>query len=125
MSPRLIKLIKFLAAGLPSFVIAVPLNWLFVGTLHMPKPVAYGIVLVFQVSLNFFMCRWFVFEKKSATSLWRDFATFFAGIALFRAADWGVYTLLTHLGFWYLGVQLFNVFLFSILKFLFSERTLR
>lgn len=123
---RFWKLIKFLAAGLPSFILAVPLNYLFVERLHLPKGPVYAVVLVFQVTVNFFMCRWFVFEKKSTTSLWREFATFAAGILLFRLADWAVYYVLVNVfGFYYIAVQLANVVIFSVAKFLFSERTLR
>ena len=123
---RFTKLIKFLAAGLPSFIIAVPLNKLLVDWAHWPVAVAYAIVLIIQVTVNFFMCRFFVFEKKSATSLFREFTVFFSGIALFRLADWLVYLLLVKVfGLYYLAVQLGNVILFSVLKFLFSEKTLR
>ncbi len=123
---RFIKLIQFLAAGLPSFLLAVPLNYLLVERLHAPKGPVYAVVLLFQVTVNFFMCRWFVFEKKSATSLWREFAAFTAGILLFRLADWCVYYILVNrFGFYYLAVQLANVVIFSLAKFLFSERALR
>jgi putative flippase GtrA len=123
---RLLKLVKFLAAGLPSFILAVPLNWLMVDRLHLPKAPVYAVVLVFQITVNFFMCRWFVFEKKSASSLWRDFTAFFAGIAFFRLCDWLLYTFLVNVcGFYYLAVQLANVVIFSVAKFLFSERALR
>ncbi len=122
---RLIKLVKFLAAGLPSFLVAVPLNWLLVTQWGIPKGPAYALVLLFQVTINFFLCRWFVFEKKSDKSLMAEFGAFVAGIAFFRMADWGVYYLLVNrVGLHYLAVQLMNVVLFSVLKFLYSERVL-
>jgi len=75
-----------------------------------------------QVTLNFFMCRWFVFKPPPGNGLWRPFARFFVGIALFRLADWAFYTLLVSgFGLHYLAVQIFNVFLFAILKFRFSK----
>jgi putative flippase GtrA len=121
----MVKLIKFLAAGLPSFLVAVPLNWLLVTTWGFPKGPAYALVLSFQVTLNFFMCRWFVFEKTSGKSLLFEFGAFVAGIALFRLADWGLYYLLVSVfGFHYIAVQLLNVVLFSVLKFLYSERVM-
>ena len=120
------KLVKFLAAGLPSFLVAVPLNWLFVDVFGMHKGLAYGIVLVFQVATNFFMLRWFVFPKESKTSLLRDFLTFFLGIMFFRFADWCVYYLLVNVfGFYYLAVQLANVVIFATLKFFFSDKALK
>jgi putative flippase GtrA len=125
MRGRVIKLIKFLAAGLPSFLVAVPLNWLLVTKWGVPKGLAYALVLSFQVTLNFFMCRWFVFEKTSDKSLMAEFGAFVAGIAFFRLADWGVYSLLVSVvGFHYIAVQLLNVVLFSVLKFLYSERVM-
>lgn len=122
---RMVKLIKFLAAGLPSFLMAVPLNWLLVTQWECPKGPAYALVLLFQVTLNFFMCRWFVFEKTSKESLWVEYGAFVAGIAFFRLGDWGVYYLLvTVFGFHYLVIQLMNVGLFAVLKFRYSERVL-
>lgn len=126
MRDRAVKLIKFLAAGLPSFLAAVPLNWLLVTHWGFPKGPAYALVLIFQVTINFFLCRWFVFEKTSDKSLMAEFGAFVAGIAFFRLADWGVYYLLVNVaGFYYLAVQLMNVAVFSVLKFLYSERVLR
>ena len=125
MKERAIKLVKFLAAGLPSFLVAVPLNWLLVTRWGCPKSPAYALVLLFQVTINFFMCRWFVFEKTSDKSLAAEFGAFVAGIAFFRLADWGVYYLLVNVaGFYYLAVQLVNVVLFSVLKFMYSERVM-
>jgi putative flippase GtrA len=128
MSPasRHVQLFKFLAAGLPSFILAVPLNYLLAGILHIPKAPAYAVVLVFQITINFFMCRWFVFEKESATPLWKDFYVFTVGIAFFRLCDWLLYSFLVNTcGFYFLAVQLANVVIFSVAKFLFSERALR
>jgi hypothetical protein len=72
------------------------------------------------------MCRFFVFEKKSDTALWKEFSAFTAGILVFRLADWALYTFLVNVaGFYYLAVQPANVVIFSTAKFLFSEKTLR
>lgn len=118
------KLVKFLAAGAPAFGVALAINWVLAQRLGWPTPLAYAIVLVVQVSVNFWMCKWFVFEHSAVGSLWRQFSTFFTGIALFRVADWAVYSLITH----YtptppIVMQAINVVLFSVLKFIFSERT--
>jgi putative flippase GtrA len=123
---RFVTLAKFLAAGLPSFLLAVPLNYFAVDFLKLPPSPVYAVLLVFQVTLNFFMCRWFVFKKTTDTPLWKEFGIFTVGILVFRLADWGLYTLLVsvfHL--YYIGVQLANVVIFSVLKFLFSEKALR
>ena len=51
----MIQLIGFGLAGLPSFLIAIPLNWLLVEYFFLQKPVAYMITLFFQVTVNFFI----------------------------------------------------------------------
>lgn len=123
---KVVQLIKFLAAGLPSFLLAVPLNYVLVRKAHLPPAPVYALVLLVQVTINFFLCRWFVFERTSGRSLWAEFGAFVAGILFFRAADWALYTLLVSVFGWnFIAVQLMNVVLFSVLKFLYSERVLR
>lgn len=123
---RVIQLVKFLLAGLPAFLLAVPFNWLLVTQWQWPKGPAYAVVLLVQVTINFFLCRWFVFEKTGDRPLLAEFGAFVAGIAFFRLADWGVYYMLVNgLGLHYLAVQLMNVVLFSVLKFLYSERVMQ
>lgn len=119
------KLFKFLVAGLPSFVIALPLNILLVEKLHLPKPVGYMVVLCMQVTVNFFVCRRFVFDPHPEKTLFQQFGHFFSGIIFFRIADWVLYSLLTsYFGLNYVAVQLANIFIFAILKFEFSKRVM-
>ncbi len=117
------KFTGFLLAGLPSFIIAIPLNWALVEYAHLAKPLAYALVMIFQISLNFFTSRWLVFDSPPGKTFPRQFAEFFSGIAVFRMADWSLYSLLVqftpHL---YLVVQVINVVLFSFLKFLFCRK---
>lgn len=120
-----LKLGGFLAAGLPAFILAVPLNWLLVERLGWYKAFAYALVLVFQVTMNFFMCRWFVFTDRKETALGTQFIQFLSGILLFRLADWGLYFLLVSvLGFYFLAVQVTNIFIFAVLKFKFSQKVM-
>lgn len=122
---RIGKLIQFLGIGLPAFILAVPANYALVEWAQLPKPWAYALVLVGQVTMNFFMCRWLLFPKKSATKWYIDFAAFFSGILFIRLLDWAFYTLLVQqVGVYYLAAQLLNVVLFSVVKFLFTERVL-
>ena len=124
--------IKFMAAGLPSFILAIPLNYALVEWAALPKSPAYALVLAFQVTVNFFMLRRFVFKERTGRALLGDFAAFFSGIMLFRFADFLLYAALVHYaGAWlcaalgpryYIAIQLANVLVFSVLKFLFSER---
>jgi len=119
-----IKLVHFLLAGLPSFLIAVPLNILFVRYCGWPMPAAYALVLVIQVTINFWICVNYVFNRDLSRSLPSLFVTFLAGILSARIMDWGIYSLLTWLGMNYILAQFLNVALFSILKFSFAKRTL-
>jgi len=122
---RAIRLLKFLAAGLPSFLLAVPANYWLAGRLGLAKPVAYAIVLAGQVTLNFFLNRVFVFEKRGKSIL-QEFVPFVAGILGFRVADWLVYVLLVEVcGLYYLAVQLGNVLVFLVPKFVFAEGVFR
>lgn len=122
---RVWQLTKFLAAGLPSFVLAVPLNYVLVDVVSLPKAPAYALVLSAQVTINFFVLRAFVFAAGEDSDLARDFFTFLAGILLFRLADWLVYVLLVErFGAYYLAAQLLNVVVFSVAKFWFAERVL-
>ena len=112
-----------MAAGLPSFAIAVPLNWFLVEQLSWNKALAYALVLVFQVTLNFFMCRWFVFKNKKDTPVLMQFGQFMSGILFFRLADWALYIVLVNmLNLYFLAVQVANIFIFAILKFKYSQR---
>lgn len=120
-----IKLGSFLAAGLPAFALAVPLNWFLVSCLAWNEAVAYALVLVSQVMINFFMCRWFVFLDRKTTPLWTQFGQFLSGILLFRLADWALYVLLVSVfGFNFLIVQAVNIFLFTVLKFEFTQKVM-
>lgn len=112
------RYLRFLAVGLPAFLLAVPLNALLVETAHMSKPTAYGIVLCFQVSINFELCRRFVFPEGQQASWWKQFIPFMTSILLFRIVDWYLYTLIViRFPELYIATQLFNVALFSLLKF--------
>ena len=120
-----VKLSGFLAAGLPSFVLAVPLNWLLVEYLGWYEAFAYAVVLLFQVTINFFMCRRFVFTDRRETPMRTQFVQFMSGILIFRVADWALYTLLVNVfGLYFLAVQIANIFIFAVLKFKFSQKVM-
>ena len=82
----LVKYFLFLLVGLPAFLIAIPLNYFLVEFIQLYKPAAYLIVLLLQVTMNFFMLRWFVFKsskdpgpinlcsKELMFSVWMSFA---------------------------------------------------
>jgi len=120
---RGLKIGKFLTAGLPGIAIAIPLNLFLVKSLHWSAWLAYALVLIVQVSVNFFACRWFVFQQTGTLSVWRQYLLFLNGIMLFRVGDWGLYSLLVGVcHFPMLPVQLGNVVVFALMKFRFSEK---
>lgn len=119
------KLIKFLLAGLPSFLVALPVNWILVEQLNLDKALSYACVLFMQVTVNFFVCRFWVFEAASEKSLGVQYLQFLGGIFFFRLADWGVYYVLVSVcGLFYLAVQVGNIIVFAFLKFHFSKRVI-
>lgn len=119
------KAIRFIAWGVPAGLLAIPLNYALVQFVHIQKPGAYAIVLIFQVALNFFICRHLVFEKTASSSLRTQFAQFVGGILTIRAADWALYSLLVgFFGNYFLVLQVINALLFAWLKFRFSERVM-
>lgn len=117
--------ILFLFTGLPSFLIALPLNFYLVEYFNWPKPIAYALVLIVQVSINFFMCRLFVFENVAKTSLAVQYLQFMSGILAFRFFDWALYSLFTHmLPIHFTIIQIGNVVIFSLLKYRFAKRVI-
>lgn len=109
-------------AGLPGFVVAFALNSALVKGLGMPKAVAYALVLVVQMTINFVICRHFVFAIRPEFKFWKAFAIFLNGVLVFRFFDWALYVLLTtRLAVPFLAAQLFNVALFSVLRFEFAR----
>lgn len=119
------KLTKFLAAGVPAVLLAIPLNYALVSIFHWDAALAYALVLVFQVTVNFFMCSWFVFESTGGKSRIMQFWLFFSGIIMFRVVDWVVYTVLVkYFGFNFIVIQVMNVVAFALLKFKFSKKVM-
>ncbi len=119
------KVARFTAYGIPAFIVAIPLNYLFVEGLQWSMPAAYALVLGIQVTLNFFICTLFVFKRDSSKSLRSQFCLFAAGILVFRALDWSLYSLLVKsTPIHYLAIQLFNTALFAFAKFAFARRTI-
>jgi putative flippase GtrA len=117
------KYIQFLAAGVPGLLLALPLNLLLVEWAGLSKQIAYALVLLLQVSVNYVMCRWFVFraDDRQQGGL-QEFLGFMGGILCFRLGDWALYVALVQwVSVHYLLIQLFNVVVFSVFKFLFSR----
>ncbi len=119
------KLTKFLLAGVPSFLLAIPLNIFLVETVHLFKPLSYAIILIIQVSINFFMCRKFVFQDHNEVSIVKQFFQFILGILTFRVIDWTLYSIAVELlEFHYILCQITNTLLLAIAKYKFSKRVI-
>ena len=128
------KIFLFLAVGLPAFLVAFPLNFILVDRSGLPKWLAYAIVLVVQVNINFPLCRRFVFEPAPEKSVLRQYAEFMGAVSVFRGLDLLFYTFCVEaLRFplviagrdcYYLAYQLANVIIFSLAKFVFCRRAI-
>lgn len=119
------KLAYFLLMGIPAFLIAIWLNYVFVFQFKWEKSLAYALVLLIQVLINFFMCRCFVFRKRKDRHLFVQLGQFACGIVLFRVADWVAYLFLVQvIGVYFLAAQVVNVLVFVLLKFRFSKHVL-
>lgn len=119
------RVFLFILVGLPSFLLAIPLNWVLVEHVELGKPIAYMIVLLTQISINFFMVRRFVFTPTSARTGKKQFVLFMVGIMAFRGLDWLIYSYTVEnielANRFYLAVQVGNVVLFAAIKFLYSK----
>jgi len=121
----ILKFLRFLAAGVPGLLIAIPLNLLLVEILGLRKPIAYAVVLLVQVSVNFFFCLLFVFDRDKSRSLVTQYLGFLAVVGVARGMDWGLYVVLTSLvGLPYILVQLMNAFIFGVGKFVLTRRVI-
>jgi putative flippase GtrA len=119
-------MVKFLVAGLPAFCLAVPLNYVLVEHAGIGRPTAYAVTLVVQVTINFFLCRAFVFPRRGERSIAREFVEFSSAILGFRAADWLTYVALVEgVGLNFLVVQVANVAIFAFAKYVAAERIFR
>ena len=121
-----IEAFKFLAVGLPSFALAIPLNWLLVEKCGMMKTIAYALVLLAQVSVNFFLCRWLVFTPSTRKPIARQYAEFMAAVGVFRGVDWVAYSVLVAAfpNIHYIIFQIANVIVFSLAKFMFCKKAI-
>lgn len=118
------KFLRFLIAGLPAAVFAVPLNVFLVEKLDLSKPLSYAVALCTQIVINFFICRSYVFGDTGAP-LWLVFSRFFFAIGLIRLLDWLAYFyLFPFFGRWYVLLQLGNLVIFSVLKFFLARLAL-
>ena len=111
--------IKFLLAGLPSALLAIPLNIVLVEIGEVNKTISYGLVIFLQILLNFIFINNYVFKYNNRFT---SFIKFFFGIIIFRAFDLIIYSqMITLFPKLYILIQLSNVAIFSMIKFKYSK----
>jgi putative flippase GtrA len=116
-------LVKFLASGFPALVLALVLNGILVEKAKLPIAAAYAIVLVLQTTVNFFLCRYWVFQGGGGRKIANSFTRFATGILVIRFLDWMVYNfLVAQMDLYFLAAQGINVVVYALVKFEFSRR---
>lgn len=111
--------IKFLLAGLPSALLAIPLNIVLVEIGEVNKTISYGLVIFLQILLNFIFINNYVFKYNNRFT---SFIKFFFGIIIFRAFDLIIYSqMITLFPKLYILIQLSNIAIFSMIKFKYSK----
>ncbi len=116
------QLLRFLLAGIPTFCGAVFLNRSLARGLQINPLLAYAIVLVTQMSVNFLICRYLVFENRERHPIARAYIVFMLGNAVLRLLDWSFYAgIVSHWPDWYLEAQIANVLLFGVAKYFFAR----
>jgi putative flippase GtrA len=119
------RIFYFFLAGLPSFLISIALNWIFVFILNFSVSLSYGLVLVMQISINFFLCDKFVFDDFKKTNKLKKFINFMIIIIFFRLLDFICYLIMVNFfSFYFLFVQIINTIFFGLFKYLFVKRVM-
>ena len=117
------KLFFFLIAGLPSFILAIFLNLYLVEVVEIDSIISYGIILIVQVIINFFINLKFVFNDNNSKSQLAKFVYFLILILIIRSMDWFFFVLLVkYFEIWYLFAQIISVLIFGLVKFYISKK---
>lgn len=119
------RIFYFFLAGLPAFLISLALNWIFVSRLNFSISLSYGLVLVIQISINFFLCDKFVFDDFNKTNKFIKFIKFLIIIIFFRLLDFICYLIMVNFfNFYFLFVQIINTIFIGLFKYLFVKRVM-
>ena len=119
-------LIRFGLAGVPGFLIAIPLNIALIEWAHWPKPAAYLLVVWMQMTAGFLMCHYLVFKTADRRPLWPAYTQFALSMGLIRVFDWATYTALVefvHLP--YVLAQICCTGFFILIKFVSAKAIFR
>jgi len=116
------RFLLYLGLGVPAFLGAIALNALLVERLGAPPWLAYPVVILLQLKINFYFCSRFLFSELEPGKYWPAFRTFLAGAVIFRIVDWGLYVIWVYFELLpYLTAQLVNIALFSVVRFAFMS----
>jgi len=112
-------------AGLPAFLIALPLNYFFVEIIQLEKEFSYFLIMVLQVLINFLLSIKLVFFETVGYSLY-NFSVFLSVVLFVRFFDWYLYgILINNFNVYFIIIQILNVAFFSYLKFVALEKFYR
>ena len=85
----------------------------------------YGLVLLLQLVINFWMCRTLVFRQQGSRPVLVQFWQLGVGNIVFRFAEWCVYVVaVSYAGVPYILAQLGNVAVFAFVKFEYARRVM-
>ena len=113
----------FFLVGLPSYILAVALNYYLVEFIDISVLISYLLVLILQVIINFFLNLKYVFKSNYYKSTLLKFKHFSLSIITVRFLDWSLFALIISLfDIWYLFVQTLNILVFGLIKYVLSKK---
>ncbi len=117
------KIILFFLVGIPSYVLAVVLNYYLVEFTNISILISYLLVLILQVIINFFLNLNYVFKSSSSENTLLKFKHFSFSIIAVRILDWSLFALIISLfDIWYIFVQTSNILVFGLMKYVLSKK---
>ena len=118
--------IRFGLAGIPGFLVAIPLNIALNEWAHWPKPLAYLLVVWMQMTTGFLICHYVVFKTAEHRSLLSAYGQFALSMGVIRVFDWVTYTALVEFaGVPYVLAQVSCTAFFILLKFISAQAIFR
>ena len=112
------KFYFFTLIGLPTYLISLILNYSLVEILLFNYEISYAITLTFLIISNFLLNFFVVFKSNNKKNIYKKFFYFFILLIFFRFCDWLIYMyLIINFKIWYVLVQIFNTFVFLIIKY--------
>jgi putative flippase GtrA len=116
------KFYFFTLIGLPTYIIALILNYSLVEILLLNYEISYAITLTLLIISNFLLNFFVVFKSNDKKNIYKKFFYFLILLIFFRFLDWFVYMyLVINFKIWYLFVQIFNTLVFLLIKYRISR----